>query len=110
MSDRPDALELLEEARRLLQQELAPALKGKQRFQALMIANALGIAGRELAAADDRGKRWAADLESLGVAGEKELVAAIREGRFAGDETLHSMLLRDADARAEMVSPEKKDR
>ena len=50
MNDRPSAAELVEAVRLILEKELLPAL-GDQRlkFQALVAANVLGIAGRELA-------------------------------------------------------------
>ena len=109
MSDRPNALELLEEAQRLLKEELAPSLQGKQRFHALMVANALGIAGRELGSASERAARWAADLEALGYSSDEELVAALREKQAAGEPGLYQALLRDAEARAEIVSPGRKE-
>lgn len=48
VGDRPTKVELIEAVRRFLEQDLLPRLEGVQRFHALVAANALGIAGREL--------------------------------------------------------------
>src|SRR5256885_13039021 len=49
MPDRPDALELLEAVRGFLETEVAKgATDARLRFRALVAANALSIAGREL--------------------------------------------------------------
>lgn len=50
--DRPDGAALLAEARRVLLEMLLPLLPADRRLDALMIANAMGIAGRELEGAD----------------------------------------------------------
>jgi hypothetical protein len=50
--DRPDALTLLDAARRHLLEELLPLLPDERRLDVLMIANAMGIAGREAQAGD----------------------------------------------------------
>ncbi|MEJ2027964.1 MAG: DUF6285 domain-containing protein, partial [Limibacillus sp.] len=89
MNDRPNALELLEEAQRLLKEELAPSLQGKQRFHALMVANALGIAGRELGSASERARRWVVDLKALGYSSDEELVAALRDKNSAREPGLY---------------------
>jgi hypothetical protein len=47
MNIRPDANELLAIARQTLLDELLPQLPGRLRYQALMVANAMAIAGRE---------------------------------------------------------------
>ncbi len=52
MNDRPDATELLEIARRTLLDDVLPRLPQDLRYRALMIANAMAIAGREHAAGD----------------------------------------------------------
>jgi hypothetical protein len=51
--EQPDALELLAIARDTLLQEVLPALDGERRYHGLMIANAMAIAMRELAAGVD---------------------------------------------------------
>jgi hypothetical protein len=50
--DRPDALMLLDAARRHLLEELLPLLPDERRLDVLMIANAMGIAGREAQTGD----------------------------------------------------------
>ncbi|WP_157264839.1 DUF6285 domain-containing protein [Azohydromonas aeria] len=52
MRDHPDGAELLQAARALLRDAVLPALPAEQRHNALMIANALGIAERQLRAGD----------------------------------------------------------
>ncbi|HBP31016.1 DUF6285 domain-containing protein [Advenella sp. FME57] len=48
MSNQPDAHNLLVTARQLLLDELVPVLGEQHRYAALMIANAMGIAAREI--------------------------------------------------------------
>jgi hypothetical protein len=52
MRDHPDGAELLQAARALLRDTLLPALPAEHRHAALMIANAMGIAERQLRAGD----------------------------------------------------------
>jgi hypothetical protein len=50
MNDRPTACELIDAARRFLEGELLPGLSdARLRFQTLVTANVLAVAGRELA-------------------------------------------------------------
>ena len=48
MRDRPNGAAVLDVVQRSLLDEVAPALKGQPRYVALMVANAMGIAAREL--------------------------------------------------------------
>ena len=52
MNDRPDAIELLEIARRTLLEDVLPRLPDELRYRGLMIANAMAIAAREHAVGD----------------------------------------------------------
>lgn len=52
MNNRPNASELLAIARAIFTAEILPALPKKLRYSALMIANALAIARREIEAGD----------------------------------------------------------
>lgn len=89
MNDRPSARELLDAVRLYLEKELLPSLTdARQRYQALIAANVLSIAGRELNAevtmAAEEGE-WLAGL--LGEAGEvrdlnEKLCEQIRRGAF----------------------------
>jgi hypothetical protein len=52
MNDRPTPLELIRIANQTLSNEMLPGAKPEQLYSLRMIANALGIAARELAAQD----------------------------------------------------------
>ncbi|WP_166362116.1 DUF6285 domain-containing protein [Pseudomonas akapageensis] len=89
MNIRPDASELLEIARQTLLDELLPQLPDSLRYQALMVANAMAIAGRECRDGERADAIEALVLESLrGEAGpaltdaRQALCSAIRQGCF----------------------------
>ncbi len=103
MTDRPDALELLAEARRLLKEDLAPSLKGRDRFQVLMVANALGIASREIEEGGAAAARFQEALKALAIQSPDELARRLRAGGLGGDPGLFELLLEDAEARAGLV-------
>ena len=65
MRDRPTGDELLETARAVLRDELMPALPANKRHAALMIANALSIAARQLKNGDASERGELAALERL---------------------------------------------
>lgn len=104
MKVEPGAGDLLATARAALLEEVAPTLSEPQRYAVLMAANALAIAGRDLAAAPGAGAEiarlqallgdWspagdeAADLRE----GTARLAAAIREGRFDAGEARERLL------------------
>ncbi|QAU34138.1 DUF6285 domain-containing protein [Janthinobacterium sp. 17J80-10] len=112
MSDRPDGQDLLRTAREELMKRLLPALPADLRYQALMIANAMAIAARELDAgaagqlqelAGQRALLQDAESEAPGnpeqlrqslTSGRKRLGAAIRLGEFDADKPAHQALLR----------------
>ncbi len=48
MRDDPSGADLIEAARKALTDEILPSLTGRPRYVALMVANALGIAAREI--------------------------------------------------------------
>ena len=101
MNDRPDAQNLLETARKVFVAEIIPALPAASRYTALMIANAIAIAQREIAAGDaslvaERGRLRTLLPETAAtpagtalpdeVAGyNRRLAREIRAGRFDGD-------------------------
>jgi uncharacterized protein DUF6285 len=62
MNNKPGAAELLAIARQAFAEEISPSLPEGQRYTALMIANAMAIARREIEAGDAVAKR---ELESL---------------------------------------------
>lgn len=104
MKVEPSARDLLEIARATLVAEIAPALPEAQRYGALMAANALAIAGRELAASDDSATetaRLAALLPGWSPAGDgpeilregtARLAARIRAGAFDEDPDREALL------------------
>lgn len=102
MNDRPDARDLLEIARHAFTAEVLPAVPEALRYTALMIANAIAIAQREIAAGDAplrgeyqrlagllSGNAAAPDGDALREAVEdynRRLANEIRAGRFDGEE------------------------
>jgi hypothetical protein len=94
MKIEPSAADLLDIARTAILADVAPALPEAQRYAALMAANALAIAGRELAAPDTARMEIARIAALLGDGapagddtaalrqGTARLAARIREGRF----------------------------
>ncbi len=87
---------LLRIARAVLKDDLLPALPKERRLEALMVLSALGMAERELKTRRPIDET-AAIAELLGGAtGEeqdlrRQLVEAIRFGRFDGDPALHAL-------------------
>lgn len=91
--DQPDGAALLAEARRLLNDELLSQLPEQRRYEARMIANAMAIAGRELAA------------NAPARADEKALAADIRCGRHDKDDSVRNRLAADVLARLAISNP-----
>jgi Domain of unknown function (DUF6285) len=116
--ERPSAAELLEAARAALLQELVGDLPERRRYLALMVANAIAIAAREL---EQGAEAVRADVASLAdLYGEarggpeelerltRRLCADIRRGRFAGDgneAALRAHLRRSAARRTAISNP-----
>lgn len=113
MRDRPDAGRLLEQARRTLLQEVLDLLPANQRYSALMVANAMAIAARELeqgptVAAEERaalagflGAEEGAEAARL----ERHLAEAIRAGRHDAAEPLHALLSASTTRRLQIGNP-----
>ncbi|WP_374652895.1 DUF6285 domain-containing protein [Dongia sp.] len=87
MKQRPGADALLEAALATLQEDLLPALSGRQKFLAAMVARAVSVAGQEVAASDAAerhglarlyGTEMTADLAML----RRQLAADIRARKF----------------------------
>lgn len=99
MREHPNGAELLAIAREVLRKELMPFLPKEKAYQALMIANAMGIAERQLqngAEAEQEERRRLEDLlgQSADLATLNRLFAtAIREGRFDDDAEARRILL-----------------
>jgi Domain of unknown function (DUF6285) len=82
MNDRPSAAELVDAVRHYLDADLLPTLTdARQRFQALVAANVLAIAGRELAGEEAQlVEEWGLLAGLLGAGGPRpEGLAALRQ-------------------------------
>ncbi|GHG89011.1 DUF6285 domain-containing protein [Comamonas sp. JC664] len=88
MRERPDGAELLAVAREVLLEELLPLLPGDRAYSARMIANAMGIAERQLRNGDGPQERARKALSALlGREGAlpalmREFAVRIRQGQF----------------------------
>lgn len=104
MREEPSGAALLDAARRSLIDEVVPGLAGRPRYVALMVANALGIAAREIAEA---GALSAAEDGLLSGPGTSAaaLSRAIREGTRDADTSLHAALTDAAEVAARVWKP-----
>lgn len=95
MSQPPGPKDLLATAARALRESVVAELSGAARHQALMIANALAIAGRQL------------DEAPLADAGENppSLAAAIRAGAVDGRADVYDGILRRLRAQVSVSNP-----
>jgi hypothetical protein len=109
MRERPNAADLIEIARAVLRGRLLPAMPESLRYEALMVANALANAERELKAGpaplaaalarladiygDEASQRAGESLEAALARVERRLARDIREGRFDGDRRVLAHLL-----------------
>ncbi|MDP4002277.1 DUF6285 domain-containing protein [Methylobacterium sp. NEAU K] len=107
MQDDPSGAALLDAARRALTEEVAPGLTGRPRYVALMVANAIGIAAREIERADRLRETGARVLDGADGSGDPlaGLVRAIRAGARDADTDLHAALSNAAEAAAEVWKP-----
>ena len=107
MQDEPSGAALLDAARRALMEEVVPGLTGRPRYVALMVANAISIAAREIAQADRLKETSTRLLGGAGDDGLDDLVRAIRDGARDADPELHAALRAGADAAADIWKPAK---
>lgn len=111
MSELGEAAAMAELARESLLAELLPHLPPEKRYAALMIANALGIASRELGAGAARIAAEAEDHRRLlgrdGTPAElrRTLAMAIRGGEFDDDPALVEALRREVAAALAIANP-----
>ena len=82
---RPTAAELVESVREHLGSTMAGTAAGRERFDARVARNALGIVERELQLGPALAAAHAERLAGLGFADDASLAAAIRAGRFDDD-------------------------
>jgi hypothetical protein len=95
MDDRPDGAELLAVARATLLEDLLPELPQSRRYQALMIANAMAMARREL-----ESRSPAAEDDVL-----KHLASELRAGENDGNTEVYSTLLGSCIRRVRVSQP-----
>lgn len=116
MRHEPTAENLLETARGVLRDRILPALPPDLRYDALMIANAIAIAARQIAAGDrpvveaEARLRALCDAPGEGAAAlDARLVAELRAGAFDAPgprrDALYDHLLATARARAAESNP-----
>ncbi len=112
MSDRPGGPALLGQARRSLLEELLPLLPEDKRYEALMIANAMAIAIREIEAGNGSDAEERASLKALfaeagpeGGYGKPRLAREIRAGRRDADAAVHEILTASAVRRQRINNP-----
>lgn len=113
MINQPETRDLLAEARQVLLESLAPELAGERKYEALMIANAMGMAIRELEQGEpeeaDRALRAFLAKQSLddtAAEAEAELARAIFERRLDGtDPALRSVLRTLTESRLRINNP-----
>ncbi|MBW7469731.1 DUF6285 domain-containing protein [Marinobacter sp. F4218] len=116
MINEPDTRDLLAEARQVLLDSLAPELAGERKYQALMIANAMGVAIREIEQRE-QGEPETTDrslshflaghqLPDNPEQGEQTLARALRERRLDGSEPELRLVLRGmTEARLRINNP-----
>lgn len=99
MGEEPGGADLLAIARKVLRRELIGLLPAERRYDALMVANAMAIAGRRMAAG---GEPEARELDRLGrLLGRdgtlddlnRDLARTIRRGECADPEEVYRHLL-----------------
>ena len=102
MRDDPSGAYLLDAARRALTEEVVPGLTGRARYVALMVANAIGIASREITEAD---RLSATGADVLAAEPVETLIKAIRAGARDADPDLHAALEAAAAVSAQVWKP-----
>ncbi|WP_339751390.1 DUF6285 domain-containing protein [uncultured Marinobacter sp.] len=116
MINQPETRDLLTEARQVLLDSVAPELTGERKYQALMVANAMGMAIRELEQreqgqseqTDQTVQAFLAEQSLEASAGEAEtaLARAIRERHLDGaDPALRSVLRTLTEGRLRINNP-----
>lgn len=98
MREHPDGAELLAIAREVLRKELLPLLPKDKAYEALMIANAMGIAERQLQVGSvPQAKEWAELAAFLGKDGDlpsltREFAQCIRAGELDANAEAQALL------------------
>ncbi|WP_336489920.1 DUF6285 domain-containing protein [Methylobacterium nigriterrae] len=105
MADEPSGAALLDAARASLLREIEPALSGRPRYVAAMVANAIGIVAREIEAGAGARAAWERAARAGSEATPAGLAAAIRAGALDGDVQLHAALTEASAAAAAIWKP-----
>ena len=92
MRERPMGEELLAIARNVLLEKLMPLLPDDRRYDTLMIANAMGIAARQLAQGNDFSRYECHELEVI--LGTTETKAATKEEKGNPEELYRALCMR----------------
>ena len=100
MSRRQGPEDLLATAARVLREKVAAGLSGDARYQALMVANAIAIAGRQM---DDVRLRDPGHVPAA--EDPASLVDAIRSGAVDGRADVHEWILRELRAKVAVSNP-----
>lgn len=103
--DVPTVAELVAAVRDFLQTDVLPAVEGRTRYHTRVAINVLGMVVREIELGPGQAEEHAARLAALGVAGDAELAAAIREGRVADDSALVTALEQSVRAKLAVANP-----
>lgn len=90
--DVPTAAQLVAAVKDFLATDVLPAVEGRVRFHTRVAINVLGMVEREIELGPAQAAAHAARLAELGVAGDAELAAAIRDGRLDEDSALVAAL------------------
>ncbi|RKH14555.1 hypothetical protein D7V97_02705 [Corallococcus sp. CA053C] len=111
MRECPDGAALLAIAREVLRKELLPLLPGDKAYAALMVANAMGIAERQLRQGEGPQQKeqqaLAALLQREGTLAElnREFAARIRQGDFDEDAEARRLLWESTVQRVRESAP-----
>ncbi|MFC5824833.1 DUF6285 domain-containing protein [Nonomuraea insulae] len=103
--DVPTVAELVAAVRDFLQTDVLPAVEGRTRYHTRVAINVLAMVVRQIELGPGQAEEHAARLAALGVAGDAELAAAIREGRVADDSALITALEQSVRAKLAVANP-----
>jgi hypothetical protein len=101
----PSAAELVEAVVEFLEKDVAGELSGRRRFHLRVAVNALNIVRRQLEMNDELVSAACEGLTSLGVGSERELAAAIRDGRMDGVDEVPQVLRVLVSSRLKVNNP-----
>ncbi|MEV0383545.1 DUF6285 domain-containing protein [Nonomuraea sp. NPDC050643] len=103
--DVPTAAQLVAAVRDFLQTDVLPAVEGRVRYHTRVAVIVLAMVEREIELGPAQADQHAARLAELGVAGDADLAAAIREGRVEDDAALVTALEQAVRAKLEVANP-----